>query len=82
MCKVNLHKNVINDKGGCMANRFNDVKLNTFSLWTDMVVVCPKCGKAGIVHFDKDHNVAIFQCEAIINYLINQGFYLRCFWKF
>ena len=64
MCKVNLHKNVINDKGGCMANRFNDVKLNTFSLWTDMVVVCPKCGKAGIVHFDKDHNVAIFQCEA------------------
>lgn len=64
MCKVNLHKNVINDKGGCMANRFNDVKFNTFSLWTDMVVVCPKCGKAGIVHFDKDHNVAIFQCEA------------------
>lgn len=29
-----------------------------------MVVVCPKCGKAGIVHFDKEHNVAIFQCEA------------------
>ena len=36
-----------------MVNRFNDVKFNTFSLWTDMMVVCPKCGKAGIVHFDQ-----------------------------
>ncbi|MBO5032296.1 MAG: hypothetical protein J6C19_10780 [Lachnospiraceae bacterium] len=47
-----------------MVKRFDDVKYDTFSLWTDMVVVCPKCGKAGIVHFDKEHNVAIFQCEA------------------
>ena len=47
-----------------MVNRFNDVKFNTFSLWADMVVVCPKCEKAGIVHFVQEHHVAIFQCEA------------------
>lgn len=47
-----------------MASKFNDVKIGTFSLWTDMAVVCPKCKKAGIVHFDKERNVAIFQCKA------------------
>ncbi len=47
-----------------MANRFNDVRFGTFSSWTDMMVVCPECGKAGIVHFDKEMNTAIFQCEA------------------
>ena len=47
-----------------MVKRFNDVKFHTFSFWTDTVVVCPKCGKAGIVHFDKEHNTALFQCES------------------
>lgn len=47
-----------------MTKRFNDVKFNTFSQWTDMIVVCPKCGKAGSVHFDEERNVAIFQCKA------------------
>ena len=47
-----------------MAKRFNDVPYHTFSSWTDMVVVCPKCGKAGTVHFDKEHNTAVFQCNS------------------
>lgn len=47
-----------------MTKRFHDVEFHTFSSWTDMVVVCPNCGKAGIVHFDKEHNVAVFQCGA------------------
>ena len=45
-----------------MVKRFNNVKYHTFSVWTDTVVVCPKCGKAGIVHFDKEHNTALCQC--------------------
>lgn len=47
-----------------MVKRFNDVKYHTFSFWTDTVVVCPECGKAGIVHFDKEHYTALFQCES------------------
>lgn len=47
-----------------MVKRFNDIKYHTFSFLTDTVVVCPKCGKAGIVHFDKEHNSALFQCES------------------
>lgn len=46
-----------------MVNKFNDVKIGTFSLFTDMVVICPKYGKAGIVHFNKECNIASFQCE-------------------
>ncbi|MDE6208715.1 MAG: hypothetical protein K2M73_03455 [Lachnospiraceae bacterium] len=45
-----------------MVKRFNDVPYHTFSFWTNMIVVCPKCGKAGTVHFDKEHNTALFQC--------------------
>lgn len=47
-----------------MVKRFNDVPYHTFSFWTKMVVVCPKCGKTGMVHFDKEHDIALFQCES------------------
>lgn len=47
-----------------MVKRFYDVPYHTFSFWTDMVVICPKCGKAGTVHFDKDYNIAQFQCKS------------------
>lgn len=45
-----------------MTKRFYDVPYHTFSSWTDMVVVCPVCGKAGTVHFDRERNTAIFRC--------------------
>lgn len=45
-----------------MAIRFNDVPYHTFSFWSDIVVVCPKCGKAGVVRFDRKRNIALFQC--------------------
>lgn len=47
-----------------MVKRFNDKPYHTFSSWTDMIVVCPKCGKAGNVRFDKEHHTALFQCES------------------
>ena len=47
-----------------MVKRFHDVPYHTFSSWTDMMVVCPKCGKAGKVHFDKEQNIALFQCDS------------------
>lgn len=47
-----------------MGKRFHDMPYHTFSFWTNMTVVCPKCGKAGTVHFDKEHNFALFQCES------------------
>lgn len=47
-----------------MSKRFNDVPYNTFSTWSDIVVVCPNCGKAGVVCFDKQHNTAIFRCQS------------------
>ncbi len=47
-----------------MVKRFHDVPYHTFSFWSDMVVICPKCGKAGTVHFDKEYNIAVFQCES------------------
>lgn len=47
-----------------MAIRFEDVPCYTFSFWSDMVVVCPKCGKAGIVRFDRERGMAFFQCES------------------
>ncbi|MBR6769691.1 MAG: hypothetical protein IKM28_00325 [Lachnospiraceae bacterium] len=46
-----------------MTNRFIDVKFGTFSLWTDIIVVCPECGKSGIVHFNQEHQAAVFQCN-------------------
>lgn len=46
-----------------MTGKFHDVKFGTFSFWTDMVVVCPKCSKAGSVHFEEDRSTAVFQCE-------------------
>lgn len=45
-----------------MAKRFNDIQYHTFSFWSDMVVVCPKCGRAGTVHFNRENNTANFQC--------------------
>lgn len=47
-----------------MVKRFYYVPYYTFSFWTNMIVVCPKCGKAGTVHFDKEKNIAIFQCKS------------------
>lgn len=47
-----------------MVKRFYDIPYHTFSFWTDMVVVCPMCGKAGTVHYDKERNTAIFRCES------------------
>lgn len=47
-----------------MAKRFHDVPYRTFSFWTDMTVVCPKCHKAGTVHVDKEHHLAYFQCAS------------------
>ena len=47
-----------------MVKRFNDVPYHTFSFWTDMTVVCPKCGKAGTVHFNPDSGKAQFQCKS------------------
>ncbi|MDE6914742.1 MAG: hypothetical protein K2P35_13785 [Lachnospiraceae bacterium] len=47
-----------------MVKRFHDVPYHTFSLLSDMVVICPKCGKAGTVHFDKEHRIARFQCAS------------------
>lgn len=47
-----------------MVKRFSDIPFHTFSFWTTMTVVCPKCGKAGMVHFDKECNTAFFQCES------------------
>ena len=47
-----------------MGNRFYDVPYHTFSFWTDMAVVCPKCGKAGTVHFDQEQKIALFQCDS------------------
>lgn len=47
-----------------MVKRFYDIPYHAFSLFTDMVVICPECGKAGNVHFDKESYTAIFRCES------------------
>ena len=49
-----------------MTKRFYDKPYGTFSSWTDIniTVVCPKCGKAGTVHFDRTCNRAYFHCES------------------
>lgn len=47
-----------------MTIRFNDVPYHTFSFLSDMIVVCPKCSKAGVVRFDRKKNIALFQCES------------------
>ena len=33
------------------------------SFCTDIIVVCPKCSKAGIICFNKERNIILFQCE-------------------
>ncbi len=45
-----------------MFKRFNDVPYHTFSFWSDMAVVCPRCSKAGTVHFNKERGIALFKC--------------------
>lgn len=47
-----------------MVKRFDDKPYGTFSSWTDTTVVCPKCKKAGTVHYDKNLDLASFQCES------------------
>ncbi len=42
--------------------KFYDLPYNTFSVLSKMVVLCPACGKAATVHFDKECNRAIFKC--------------------
>lgn len=34
-----------------------------YSFCTDIIVVCPKCSKAGIICFNKERNIILFQCE-------------------
>ncbi len=38
-----------------MTIRFNDVPYHTFSFLSDMIVVCPKCSKAGVVRFSGNY---------------------------
>lgn len=45
-----------------MAERSYDVPAHTFSIWSDMTVVCPRCGRAGTVRFEKEHGIAQFRC--------------------
>ncbi len=45
-----------------MAGRFQDVPYLTFSQWSDMAVVCPECGQAGIVRYNWEENTAYFRC--------------------
>lgn len=47
-----------------MGKRFQDIPYHTFSFWSDMTVVCPRCGKAGTVCLDQERKVACFQCES------------------
>lgn len=47
-----------------MVKIFQDVPHHTFSFSSDIVVVCPKCGKPGTVHFNKERGTALFQCES------------------
>lgn len=47
-----------------MATTFYDLPYHTFSFWSNMVVVCPNCGKAGVVRFYKERNIAVFQCKS------------------
>ena len=42
--------------------RFNDLPYSTFSIFSKMVVVCPECGKAGTVCYNKERKRAVFQC--------------------
>jgi transcription elongation factor Elf1 len=32
--------------------------------WKDMMVICPHCGSAGTVHFDREKNIALFRCDS------------------
>ncbi len=47
-----------------MVKSFKDVPYGAFSFYSDMTVVCPKCGKAGTVRFDKERKIAVFRCGA------------------
>ena len=47
-----------------MVKRFYDKPDDTFSYRTDMLVVCPKCGRTGMVHFDEKEHTAFFQCDS------------------
>lgn len=45
-------------------NRFSDKPIYTFSIWSQMSVICPSCGKVGTVVLDKEQQVAVFRCNA------------------
>lgn len=47
-----------------MDRTFHDLRYHSFSILSNIAVVCPKCGKAGVVHLDREHGVARFQCES------------------
>ena len=47
-----------------MVKRFYNLPYYTFSFWSDIIVVCPKCKKAGAVRFVQERNIAVFQCES------------------
>ncbi len=44
-------------------NRFIDKPIHTFSMWSEMTVICPSCGKAGTVVLDREQQVAVFRCN-------------------
>lgn len=46
-----------------MNKRFNDIPIHTFSIWSNIMVICPKCGHSGIVSFDKEKNIVHFHCQ-------------------
>lgn len=51
-----------------MNKRFHDVPIHTFSFWSNIMVICPKCGHLGIVSFDKEKNIVYFHCQTCYLY--------------
>ena len=46
-----------------MGNRFYDLSYHAFPQSDDITVVCPDCGRAGTVCFDRERGVAVFRCS-------------------
>ncbi len=47
---------------GEMKKRFDDLPYSAFSAFSEMTVVCPRCGKAGTVRLDRERSRAVFRC--------------------
>lgn len=46
-----------------MHKKFQDFQYHAFSYDTEMIVVCPICGKAGHVQYDPNKKIAYFKCD-------------------